>query len=458
MAANQTVDITALIDNRKVDRFNAKLIIFCFFIILFDGYDIGAAAFAGPALIKAWGVTSMAAMGPVFSASLFGILFGSPIFGWIGDRYGRKTAIVGSCFTIGIFTLAAMWAHSLDQLMYLRFFAGVGIGGMLPNVITLTAEYSPKRVRATLIIIMFTGITLGGALPGPISNWLMPTYGWQVLFLIGGAFPIVMAILAAVWLPESLKYLVLRGDRQSQAAQLVGILQRGAVIGSDTRFIIGGEKTYGKFTPKLLFSDGLLFITPLLWLLFICNQMSFYFTNSWLPTVLTSANVSASHAAWATTIFQIGGTLGGLTLARPIDKMGIAPVCVLFLLSVPFAALIGYASSDETMLMIDVFLAGFTLLGLQFGLNATSAMIYPTAFRANGSGWAFAIGRFGSVAGPILAGILISMHMPIQQLFLFLAVPLTIGTLASIVMARLYYARFHGMGLGRREAMDSIHA
>jgi MFS transporter, AAHS family, 4-hydroxybenzoate transporter len=458
MAANQTIDITALIDDRKVDRFNAKLIVFCFFIILFDGYDIGAVAFAGPYLVKAWGVTSMAAMGPVFSAGLFGILFGSPIFGWIGDRYGRNKAIVGSLLTIGVFTLAAMWAQSPDQMMYLRFCAGIGIGGMLPNVIALTAEYSPKRARATFVIIMFTGITLGGALPGPIANWLAPTYGWQVLFLIGGVFPLVIAIAAALWLPESLKYLVLRGDRRPEAAKLVRILQPGVVVSSATRFIISDEKTYGKFTPKLLFADGLRFITPLLWLLFICNQMAFYFTNSWLPTVLTSASIPASHAAWAATLFQIGGTLGGLTLARPIDKMGIAPVCVLFLLAIPFAAAIGYASSDETMLMIDVFLAGFTLLGLQFGLNATSAMIYPTAFRANGSGWAFAIGRCGSVAGPTIAGILIAMHTPIQNLFLFLAVPLTIGTIASIVMARLYYVRFHGMGLGRRETMDSIRA
>ncbi|MDB5405430.1 MAG: 4-hydroxybenzoate transporter [Rhodospirillales bacterium] len=457
MAAIQTIDITALIDDRKVDRFNAKLVVFCFFIILFDGYDIGAAAFAGPHLVKAWGVTSMAAMGPVFSASLFGILFGSPIFGWIGDRYGRTKAIVASCLTIGVFTLAAMWAHSLDELMYLRFFAGVGIGGMLPNVIALTAEYSPKRARATFVIIMFTGITLGGALPGPISNWLVPSYGWQVLFFIGGVFPIVMAIAAAFWLPESLKYLVLRGDRRPEVAKLVRILRPGVAVASDARFIISDEKTYGKFHPKLLFADGLLWITPLLWLLFICNQMAFYFTNSWLPTVLTGASVSPSHAAWATTLFQVGGTIGGLTLARPLDKMGLTPVCILFLLAIPFASLIGYSSSDETMLMVDVFLAGFTLLGLQFGLNATSAMIYPTAFRANGSGWAFAIGRCGSVAGPIVAGILISMHMPIQQLFLFLAIPLTIGTVASVVMARLYYARFHGMGLGRRETMDSVH-
>jgi AAHS family 4-hydroxybenzoate transporter-like MFS transporter len=457
MAANQTIDITALIDDRRVDRFNAKLVIFCFFIVLFDGYDIGAAAFAGPALVKAWGVTSMAAMGPVFSASLFGILFGSPIFGWIGDRYGRNKAIVGSCLTIGVFTFAAMWATSLSDLIYLRFFAGIGIGGMLPNVIALTAEYSPKRVRATLVIVMFTGITFGGALPGPIANWLMPTYGWQVLFLIGGVFPILMAIAAAIWLPESLKYLVLRGDRRPAVAKLVRTLQPGLAIASDARFVISDEKAYGKFTPKLLFADGLAFITPLLWLLFICNQMAFYFTNSWLPTVLTSANISTAHAAWATTLFQIGGTLGGLTLARPIDKSGLTPVCILFLFSIPFAAAIGYSSADETFLMVDVFLAGFTLLGLQFGLNAASAMIYPTAFRANGSGWAFAIGRCGSVAGPVVAGILISMHMPIQYLFLFLAIPLTIGTLASVVMARLYYARFHGMGLGRRETMDSVH-
>ena len=161
-----------------------------------------------------------------------------------------------------------------------------------------------------------------------------------------------------------------------------------------------------------------------------------------------------SHAVLSTSIFQIGGTLGGLSLSRPIDKSGLMPVCVLFVISVLVAPFVGYATEPEWFLMSVIFLAGFTLLGLQFGLNATSAMIYPTSIRSNGSGWAFAVGRFGSVSGPIIAGILIGMKLPIEHLFLFLLLPLTIGTIASLVLARLYFVRFQGMGLGRRDHIE----
>jgi MFS transporter, AAHS family, 4-hydroxybenzoate transporter len=155
-------------------------------------------------------------------------------------------------------------------------------------------------------------------------------------------------------------------------------------------------------------------------------------------------------------VFQVGGTLGGLALSRPIDKMGLMPVCLLFVISLCVAPFTGYATGvSETVLMTVIFFCGFTLLGLQFGLNATSAMIYPTSIRSNGSGWAFAVGRCGAVAGPYVAGVLIDMHLAVQQLYLALIVPLAIGTIASFVLARLYYVRFAGMGLGRREALDA---
>jgi AAHS family 4-hydroxybenzoate transporter-like MFS transporter len=154
-------------------------------------------------------------------------------------------------------------------------------------------------------------------------------------------------------------------------------------------------------------------------------------------------------------VFQIGGTLGGLVLSRPIDKFGLMPVCALFVLSLIVAPFVGYAIGDTTILMGVIFLAGFTLLGLQFGLNATSAMIYPTSIRSNGSGWAFAVGRVGSASGPIFGGVLLDMHLAVQHLYLALIIPLTIGTVASFVLARLYFVRFEGMGLGRRDTIDA---
>jgi len=456
MASQQTFDVTHFIDERRMNRFNAMIVIFCFFIILFDGYDIGTVGSAGPSLVREWHLTSMAALGTAFSAALFGILFGSPIFGWIGDRFGRRTAIVLSCLMIGVFSLLTMASHTLESLAAYRFFTGIGIGGMLPNTIALNAEFAPKRARATMIILMFTGITFGGAVPGLIANKLIPAYGWQGLFFIGGIAPLVVGLAALFWLPESLKHLVVREENRDKVARIVAAMGGARDIGPQTRFVVADEKIYAKFHPQQLFQDGMAWITPLLWICFICNLMSFYFMNQFLPTVLAQAHIPLSDAYLSTSVFQIGGTLGGLALSRPIDKMGLMPVCVLFVVSLLIAPFTGYATGGSEMFLMGViFFCGFTLLGLQFGLNATSAMIYPTSIRSNGSGWAFAVGRCGAVAGPYVAGVLIDMHLAVQQLYLALIVPLAIGTIASFILARLYYVRFAGMGLGRREALDA---
>jgi AAHS family 4-hydroxybenzoate transporter-like MFS transporter len=457
MAAQETFDISRFIDERKMNRFNALVVIFCFFIILMDGYDIGALAYAGPSLVKAWSLTSMKDLGWAFSLGLFGILVGSPLFGYIGDHFGRAKAIVISCLWIGVFTLATMFAGSLDQLKVLRFLTGIGIGGMLPNTITLNAEFAPKRYRATMIIIMFTGITFGGAVPGPVAAWLVPSYGWQVLFLLGGIVPIAVGLAAALWLPESVKYLALH-SRSLDVAKTLGQMEPGLSLTADTRFALADEPSDRSLSPRKLFADGLHFITPLLWVLFIVNLMSFYFVNSWLPTVLTTANIPVQDAAWATALFQIGGTLGGLALSRPLDKLGFVPISILFALALLVAPFIGYAKAPEALLMVVVFVAGFAMLGVQFGLNAASAMIYPTAIRSNGSGWAFGIGRFGSATGPLIAGFLIDFHLTIEHLFLVLAIPLAIGTIGSILLARLYQRRFAGMGLGQRDALEAATA
>ena len=202
MALRTSVDVAELIDEQPLTAFSLAIVAFSFFIILWDGYDISAIAFSVPHIVRDWHITDRAVLGPVFSASLIGILFGSPLFGYAGDRIGRKIAIAGSCAVFGGFTLWAAWAHSLHQLFWLRALAGFGLGGLLPNLIALNGEYAPRRLRATLIIIMFCGITLGGALPALISVWLVPTHGWQIIFQIGGIVPLLTAVAVMLWLPE----------------------------------------------------------------------------------------------------------------------------------------------------------------------------------------------------------------------------------------------------------------
>ena len=457
MPRDPNIDIARLIDERRVTAFNIGLVVLSFLVILFDGYDLTAIAFAAPYILKQWGLAGGAALGPVFSASLFGILLGSPLLGFVGDRFGRKTAIIISCLIFGVFTLALVKATSLTDLMYGRAMAGVGLGGLMPNLIALNGEYAPRRFRATMIILMFCGVTFGGALPGAVAVWLVPSFGWSSLFYVGGIVPILMAVCVVAWMPESVKYLALHERTTAKAAKILSRLMPDLAIGPGTKLSTGGEVGYKNFSPRLLFSEGLALITPLLWLCFAINLMGYYFLVSWMPTLMTGQKIlSPGGAAIATSLIQLGGTLGGLVLCRPMDTKGFAPVAVFAVAAVPCVAAVGFAATNSQMaLLVVVFLAGFCLLGLQFGLNATSAMIYPTAFRTNGSGWAFGIGRFGSIVGPIFGGFLIQLQISLQTLFIIAAVPFAVGAISCLLLARLYRERFRGAGLGQREPIDA---
>ena len=311
MTMDHTIDVGRLVDDQKLGRFTALLLILSFLAMMADGYDILALAYAAPDLVREWGV-QRSAMGPVFSAGLFGILFGAPLFGFLGDRFGRRPAIIGGCAIYGLCTLGAAFAPSLAVLTGLRFLTGIGIGGLMPNTIALNVEFAPKRWRATLVIVMFTGITLGGALPGWIAADLVPAHGWQILFLIGGFGPLAIAGLLFAFLPESLRFLVLHGGARPRIARVVRMIAPKANITPDTRFTVATDQTPQTSAPiRRLFAGSLRYITPLLWLLFATNLMATYFLNSWMPILFQGAGLSAQNSALALSLFQIGGTVAG---------------------------------------------------------------------------------------------------------------------------------------------------
>jgi AAHS family 4-hydroxybenzoate transporter-like MFS transporter len=450
MAHVQTIDIGALIDERKLNGFNARIVVISWFIMFFEGYDLATIAVSGPSLMHEWGVTSRAEMGYVFSAVLFATIFGTPLFGWIGDRFGRKNALLVSLLGIGIFSLATMRVHNLEQMFAVRFFTGLAIGGIGANCLALNAEFAPRRVRATLMIVMFTGITLGAAIPGAIASFVFPAYGWQGLFFIGGVTPLIMLVVSALWLPESIKFLVVRDHAVPRIHAIVRRLDRNFVVGSETRFVVTDEKPVKNLSPALLFKDGLGSLTTLLWIINLFSVMTLYFLSFWLPTVMASTAFKAD-APYFQTLFQTGGTIGGLAVARPVDKIGLLPMFIMFLIAIPFSCSIGYTTGSETLAMIDVAISGFFVLGLQFALNAAGALIYPTGLRATGSAWSGTLGRLGSVAGPSAAGILLSTGMSIQTFYMTLIVPLGLGAIASFFFARLYYRHFHGHTFERQQ-------
>ncbi len=440
-----TIDVTDYIDKRALNAFNFQLVVLSFLVIMVDGYDITVAAFAVPPLIKAWGVTTPGAFGPVLGASLFGMLFGGPLLGHFGDRHGRKTAILICYVVFGVFTLAAAWSSSLLQLAFLRFLAGIGIGGLLPNVVALNAEFAPRRLQATAVIISFAGITLGGSLPGPIAAYLMPHYGWQILFYFGGLVPLLLAGLIAASLPESIRFLALR-DRQADVVAMLRRMDPGVSPPHGARFVV----QVGERLPfRYLFSGKLAVMTPLLWLLFVANLMAYFFLVSWMPTLLASTSMP-TQAAFATMILQVGGFTGALAIALPLDRRGMVPVVALFVLAVPITGAIGYVAHQSAFeLMTVVALAGFCTLGTQFGLNAVSAIIYPTPLRSTGSGACFGVGRVGAILGPVIGGRLIDMKLPVEDLYMIATVPFVIGAVAAFILMPMFNERMATHGPGR---------
>jgi AAHS family 4-hydroxybenzoate transporter-like MFS transporter len=438
------IDVTRLVDEQRIGAFTIRLVFLSFVIMLTDGYDLLAASYGAPGLIAAWHLRPEQ-LGPMFSASPLGMVVGCPLLGWLGDRFGRRMTVILATVIFGVFTLFCAGAHSVEQLMVLRFITGIGLGGMLPNTVALNAEFAPRRARAMLVVLMFMGVTIGSMLPALVVTFV-PASGWQGLYVVGGVAPLVFVVVLAIWLPESIRFLTLRQGKvpRVRLQRLVRKLRPDLALSPDTVFV-SSDSARGSSVPIAeLFHDGLHWITPLLWFLIVNALLANFFLYNWMPVLFRSNGFSSSEAALTTACYYVGGLAGGLTVSRLIDRRGLPPVIFFFVLSCPAVACIGLPNLTPLAVAGAVFLAGFCVVGVTLGLNATSGLIYPTRMRAAGAGWAFGVGRLGGIAGPMLGAWLIGMHLSTSQIFLAPAVPLAIGAVGCFVLTRLCRTRFHG--------------
>lgn len=448
---NQQLDIERLVDDQKLGRFNLNLIFWSFLAMFADGYEITAIAFAAPELVRDWGLDT-ASMGPVFSASLFGILFGAPLLGYVGDRYGRKAAIIAACLICGGATLAMAFAQSIGELLALRFVTGIGIGGLMPNTVSLTSELSPKRFRAMLIVLMFTGITLGGGAPSLIAAMLVPQFGWPVLFVIGGTFPLLIALCLYFALPESVKFLALRPERKDDLRRVLGRVRPDVSFPDTAEIVMSRAAPDAGSGLRQIFDRELQWITLLLWFCFGMTLMANYFLNSWMPILFEEIGLEPDEAALASGLYHLGGTLGGLLISILLDRVGVVVIAAFLLLAGPVVAAIGAASVPYGALLALSLGSGVFVLGAQFGNNAAAGMLYPTEIRAKAVGLAFSVGRFGSILGPLLGGILIGRNWPLDRLFLAAATPLAAGAVAALLLTRICFVRFRGLQIDDKAA------
>ncbi|HZP77205.1 MAG TPA: MFS transporter [Pseudolabrys sp.] len=435
MSDQTVVPVSHLLDERGLSSFHYNLIFWTVLLSLIDGYDIAAIAFAAPHLVREWGLKP-GALGPVFSASLIGILFGSALFGWVGDRYGRKAALISSNLLFGVFTLAAAWSTNLDHLFWMRLLAGLGIGGVIPNIVAINAESAPRPSRATLALIAVGFVPLGGAIPGIVAATLVPTHGWPILFTLGGIVPIVLALIAVFILPESIKFMALHESQRGNMEKTIRALDPSYALPANAKFVIEDEQQFPGFNPAYLFKQGLWLITPLLWLLFALNLMGYFFLLSWTPTLMAVLKLPPSVGAMAGAMIQVGGTVGSLALSRWFQRQRFLAIAIVFVIAVPVVASIGYAGLTSTLALgLATFFAGFCVLGIQTGINVVGALVYPTSLRANGSGWELGIGRIGSIVGPLLGALFVGMS--VEKLYIWSALPFAAGAVVCFAIYRL---------------------
>jgi AAHS family 4-hydroxybenzoate transporter-like MFS transporter len=375
-------------------------------------------------------------MGLVFGAGNLGLMLGAVFLGILGDRTGRKRTIVVGCLVLAAFSFATMYATDIGTLRLLRIGSGIGVGGVLPSVIALGTEFSPRRVQAMTIWTLLIGYQAGASSGAGISTFLFPAYGWQVMFLIGGILPILAAALVLVFLPESVRFLALNSDSRSRMAGVLARIEPKLSRETNARFVVHEEKKSG-FRLAHLFAEGRAAFTLLLWAVYAANLMALQFLLTWLPTVLESPTVPRGVAATATVLVPAGGIFGGLILSRFLDKGSIRPIAVAFALGVPLVALIGSAGGSTALLMLATFGAGCAVIGGQTNLHSMAGRFYPTFIRANGVGWANGVGRIGSILGPVIGGVLIGLDLPSSQLFLCAAVPPLCAAIGCFALARL---------------------
>jgi MFS transporter, AAHS family, 4-hydroxybenzoate transporter len=434
-ASASPVDVAGFIDEQPVGGFQIKLLLTCAAVLFLDGFDTQAIGYVAPALAKEWGLTK-AALGPVFSAGLFGLMIGALLFGPLADRIGRKKIIIFSTLAFGIGTLLTAFINDVNTLLLIRFLTGLGLGGAMPNAVAMTSEFSPHRRRATMVMIMFCGFSIGAALGGLLAAALIPQFGWRSVFAAGGAAPLLLVPILALRLPESVRFLALTGTANARVAELLAMIGPKAGFAPATEFVVHEPGLTGM--PVLhLFRDRRMLPTLLLWVVFFMSLLDLYFLSNWLPTVLNDLGASISSAAAIGSMLQVGGVVGTFALGSVIDRFSFRALALVYFAAVFAVGAIGQLGHSVALVTMAIFAAGFCIVGGQIAANALAAGFYPTSVRSTGVGWALGIGRVGSIVGPLVGGALMTAKWSTGSVFMAAAIAAFCAALAAFSLSRL---------------------
>jgi MFS transporter, AAHS family, 4-hydroxybenzoate transporter len=427
--------VSEILDQRPLSRLQISTFLLCGLVLVLDGFDAQSIGFLASSMAKTLRVP-VSSFGPIFGAALFGLMISAMTAGPIADRVGRKWPIIISALTFGVFTVLTARATSFNELLFFRFLTGLGLGGAMPNVVSLTSEYAPKRLVSVFVSMLFCGMPMGALLGGLVGAVMLPRWGWRSVLYVGGILPFVVALALIQVLPESVRFLSVSG---ADITKIRAILARIApdLVDAPLQAVAADDARRKGIPVKYLFTEGRAIGTVLLWVPYFMNLLIIYFIVSWLPALLQQAELPVSAGIDAILLFSLGGMAGSLLEGRLMIGLG-----ALFLLVTEFGIstlLIGSLAftTSFALIMTVTFILGFTVQGAQAGLNALVASFYPTAIRSTGVGWALGIGRIGSIVGPVLGGVMLSIGWHPRQILLAGAIPALCAAVSILVTSQL---------------------
>ncbi|HEX3836436.1 MAG TPA: MFS transporter [Steroidobacteraceae bacterium] len=427
------IEIDDLMDAHPLSALQKYVLVLCALAVMCDGYSLQDLALTVPSLTKAWGITP-ASLSVALSASLLGMGIGAAVLAPLGDRYGRRAVLAGTMAIVGAASLATALADNVLQMELCRFFTGAALGASLANAYSLTADFMPRRRRASLITLAYCNTATGALVAGLLVPSLIARYGWPATFVVGGAFPLALSVALVMTGPESIKFLLHRRPRNPAIATILRNIAPGVV--AETVYLRPvGQALTG--SVRDLFKPRYRASTLLLWLAYAMNSFVLYLLVSWLPTLLTGAGWLPAQAIRAMAFNQVGGIVGGLSLAWLMDRFGaertlaagfaVNAVALLLFLVVPS----GFLSWGALLLLI-----GACTGGSIFAIVSLAVTLYPSSILATGSGWASAIARVGAVASPLVGGALIAAGVAPTFVIAGLAVPAAIFVISMLGLQR----------------------
>ena len=430
------VNPTKVIGTSKFNKFHLVLFIWSFMIILFDGYDLSVYGTALPLIMDEWGLDSVVA-GTMGSYGLFGMMFGAFIFGVLADKIGRKKVIIINVLIFSLFTFLCGFAETATVFSIFRFIAGLGLGGIMPNVAALVMDYAPNSMKIRLVSLTLVSFAVGGALAPTVGVLLIESFGWASVFIVAG-LPLLGLPFMMKQLPESTSYLIRTGQKKK-------LFETLSKVNPEFKYNLDDEieevKVEQVKSPIMgLFKGNRALSTIAFWVTFFCSLLMVYGLNTWLPKLMIEAGYGLNSSLTFLIALQSGAVIGILALSNLCEKYGSKKILVPAYIAGAIAlTLLGFGG-NAVVIFILVAIAGAATTGSQVLIQAYATAFYPADMRSTGIGVASGVGRLGGMLGPILGGFLLTLTLPNYMNFMVFAVAGIVAAVALILIKDKYGA------------------